>query len=83
MTHSEQLLQSRAKLIEGLPPLPTRKEAEEGGCGVTGFACTIPVRGRHIFEPSVWCISPTTGKNLADFTGRSSWSTKKNYASDF
>ena len=25
-------------------------EAEEGGCGVTGFACSIPVSGRHIFE---------------------------------
>jgi hypothetical protein len=25
---------------------------EEGGCGVTGFACSIPVRGKHIFEPS-------------------------------
>ncbi|HOX38312.1 MAG TPA: glutamate synthase [Candidatus Brocadiia bacterium] len=24
----------------------------EGGCGVTGFACTIPVGGRHIYEPS-------------------------------
>ena len=24
----------------------------EGGCGVTGFACSIPVRGKHIFEPS-------------------------------
>ncbi|MCD6335204.1 MAG: glutamate synthase [Candidatus Latescibacteria bacterium] len=62
MTHSEQLLQSRAKLIEGFPPLPTRKEAEEGGCGVTGFACTIPVRGRHIFEPSVQMHNRGNGK---------------------
>jgi len=28
------------------------KREEEGGCGVTGFACSIPVRGKHIFEPS-------------------------------
>ncbi len=28
------------------------KKEEEGGCGVTGFACSIPVKGRHIFEPS-------------------------------
>ena len=29
-------------------------EAEaEGGCGVTGFACTIAVRGKHIYEPSI------------------------------
>jgi glutamate synthase domain-containing protein 1/glutamate synthase domain-containing protein 3 len=33
--------------------LPPRFETEaEGGCGVTGFACSIPVRGKHIFEPS-------------------------------
>jgi len=34
-------------------------EAEEGGCGVTGFACSIPVSGRHIFNPLCRC---TTGK---------------------
>jgi glutamate synthase domain-containing protein 1 len=28
------------------------KDAEEGGCGVTGFACSIPVGGKHILEPS-------------------------------
>ena len=24
----------------------------EGGCGVTGFACSVPVAGKYIFEPS-------------------------------
>lgn len=28
------------------------KVDEEGGCGVTGFACSIPVGGKHILEPS-------------------------------
>jgi glutamate synthase domain-containing protein 1/glutamate synthase domain-containing protein 3 len=28
------------------------KREDEGGCGVTGFASSIPVRGKHIFEPS-------------------------------
>ena len=34
------------------PDPPAHKAEEEGGCGVTGFACSIPVGGKHIFEPS-------------------------------
>lgn len=46
------IIESRASLVGGVP-LPGRFETEaEGGCGVTGFACSIPVRGKHIFEPS-------------------------------
>jgi glutamate synthase domain-containing protein 1 len=37
-------------------------EAQEGGCGVTGFACSIPVSGRHIFEPSVQMHNRGNGK---------------------
>ena len=37
-------------------------EAEEGGCGVTGFACSIPVSGRHIFEPSAQMHNRGNGK---------------------
>jgi hypothetical protein len=29
-----------------------KKEAEEGGCGVVGFCCSVPVPGKHIYEPS-------------------------------
>jgi glutamate synthase domain-containing protein 3 len=28
------------------------KREDEGGCGVTGFASSVPVRGKHILEPS-------------------------------
>ena len=49
---TDKILQSRAKLTDGLPRAFVRKEAEEGGCGVVGFACSIPVGGRHIYEPS-------------------------------
>jgi glutamate synthase domain-containing protein 1/glutamate synthase domain-containing protein 3 len=46
------IIQSRSAMVEDLPPR-TRYETEaEGGCGVTGFASSIPVRGKHIFEPS-------------------------------
>ncbi len=37
-------------------------EAEEGGCGVTGFACSVPVSGRHIYEPSVQMHNRGNGK---------------------
>ena len=32
---------------------PVNKCDEEGGCGVTGFMASIPIAGRHIYEPSV------------------------------
>ncbi len=41
-----------------VPPSP---EAE-GGCGVTGFACTIPVGGKHIYEPSIQMRNRGNGK---------------------
>ena len=40
----------------------TDMEIEEGGCGVTGFACSIPVGGKHIFEPSVQMHNRGNGK---------------------
>ncbi len=48
----EHIIRSRKPLVEDLPARPCFETEAEGGCGVTGFACSIPVRGRHIFEPS-------------------------------
>jgi glutamate synthase domain-containing protein 1/glutamate synthase domain-containing protein 3 len=62
---AQALIHSRAHLLEKLDPsrrFPRRPEAEEGGCGVTGFACNIPVSGRHIFEPSVQMHNRGNGK---------------------
>ncbi len=40
-------------MLKGDPSSRAYRETEaEGGCGVTGFACSVPVRGKHIFEPS-------------------------------
>ena len=39
-----------------------RRAGDEGGCGVTGFACSIPVRGRHIYEPSIQMHNRGNGK---------------------
>ena len=59
----------RAEIIRGaradLRPkdgwFPRPVEAE-GGCGVTGFACSIPVGGRHIYEPSIQMRNRGNGK---------------------
>ena len=48
----DRIIQSRELLLKDLPPRILHETEAEGGCGVTGFACSIPVRGKHIFEPS-------------------------------
>ena len=59
---AQRLLRSRAEMFARRPhPIASRPE-EEGGCGVTGFACSIPVRGRHIYEPSLQMHNRGNGK---------------------
>ena len=55
------------RILAGRASLPqenisSKKAAEEGGCGVTGFISSIPVSGRHIFEPSVQMHNRGNGK---------------------
>src|SRR5512139_3907981 len=57
----ERITASRADLVTGAPDA-REKPAEEGGCGVVGFAATVPVRGRHIFEPSMQMHNRGNGK---------------------
>ncbi len=56
----DRILASRARLPRD--NMRDKKSAEEGGCGVTGFIASIPVRGRHIFEPSVQMHNRGNGK---------------------
>ncbi len=59
---AEQILASRIKEF-GMPDfLRNSKPSDEGGCGVTGFACSIPVAGKHIFEPSCRMHNRGNGK---------------------
>jgi glutamate synthase domain-containing protein 1/glutamate synthase domain-containing protein 3 len=46
------IIRSREGLISNLPQDSLFETEAEGGCGVTGLACSVPVRGKHIFEPS-------------------------------
>ena len=57
----QSLLRARAHLRPAEPWFPRSPEAE-GGCGVTGFACTIPVGGKHIYEPSIQMRNRGNGK---------------------
>ena len=58
---SEALLRSRDEFRPEGEWLREPMEAE-GGCGVTGFACTIPVGGKHIYEPSKQMRNRGNGK---------------------
>ncbi|MEN6357711.1 MAG: glutamate synthase [Armatimonadota bacterium] len=59
---ADKLINSRAWMMEGWSPSEPPHTEEEGGCGVTGFACSIPVGGRHIYEPSVQMHNRGNGK---------------------
>jgi glutamate synthase domain-containing protein 1/glutamate synthase domain-containing protein 3 len=59
---AERLLDARSSLYGDRDEPIARKQAEEGGCGVTGFACTIPVKGKFIHEPSVQMRNRGNGK---------------------
>lgn len=61
MDNAELILRSRAEMCNRVPDLPPNRE-EEGGCGVTGFICSIPVTGKNIFEPSVQMHNRGNGK---------------------
>jgi glutamate synthase domain-containing protein 1/glutamate synthase domain-containing protein 3 len=58
---AERILKTRSRIYRGPEP-PLSKSAEEGGCGVTGFACTVPLAGRFIYEPSVQMQNRGNGK---------------------
>jgi glutamate synthase domain-containing protein 1/glutamate synthase domain-containing protein 3 len=54
---------SAMPVTKAMPPAnePSR-DGQEGGCGVVGFAASVPVRGRHIFEPSIQMHNRGNGK---------------------
>ncbi len=58
----DRILAYRRQQIAQAGPIPPAKSAEEGGCGVVGFVASVPVRGRHIFEPSIQMHNRGNGK---------------------
>jgi glutamate synthase domain-containing protein 1/glutamate synthase domain-containing protein 3 len=61
IAQAEAILRSRAGLLPAGEWFRQSPEAE-GGCGVTGFACSIPVGGKHIYEPSIQMRNRGNGK---------------------
>ncbi|MDO8683384.1 MAG: glutamate synthase [Armatimonadota bacterium] len=59
---ANRIIDSRRWMLDGWDGLPPQHTDEEGGCGVTGFACSIPVSGRHIYEPSYQMHNRGNGK---------------------
>lgn len=61
-SYAEQILAGRIREF-GRPDFSANlKAADEGGCGVTGFASNIPLAGKHIFEPSCRMHNRGNGK---------------------
>ncbi|MFP3867979.1 MAG: hypothetical protein ACLFUU_07445 [Desulfobacteraceae bacterium] len=56
------LLASRGELKPSYAPGQALPVEAEGGCGVTGFASSVPVSGRHIFSPSIQMHNRGNGK---------------------
>ncbi len=45
------IMDARRRMTARHPKFERRDEdAAEGGCGVVGLACEIPVAGRHLFD---------------------------------
>jgi glutamate synthase domain-containing protein 1/glutamate synthase domain-containing protein 3 len=60
MQSAARIIQSRAKLVEGLSL--GRKVEAEGGCGVVGAACSEPIAGKHLLQALLQMKNRGNGK---------------------
>jgi glutamate synthase domain-containing protein 1/glutamate synthase domain-containing protein 3 len=60
--HGLKLWSTREQFKSPHPPGKIVKGEDEGGCGVTGFASSVPVSGKHIFLPSIQMHNRGNGK---------------------
>ncbi|MEW6658460.1 MAG: glutamate synthase [Thermodesulfobacteriota bacterium] len=60
--HGLRLWETRKEFQPLYPPDRIIKGEDEGGCGVTGFAASVPVSGKHIFQPSIQMHNRGNGK---------------------
>lgn len=61
-SYADKIIEARIREMNAGGYSRQTKREDEGGCGVTGFACNIPVAGRHIFEPSIRMHNRGNGK---------------------
>jgi glutamate synthase domain-containing protein 1/glutamate synthase domain-containing protein 3 len=60
--HGLKLWETRQDFTRPYPADKIVKGEDEGGCGVTGFAASVPVSGKHIFLPSIQMHNRGNGK---------------------
>ena len=46
-----EMVTSRKELVSDRFKVPVYREAAEGGCGVLGAACSVPIEGRYLLQP--------------------------------
>ncbi len=61
-TIAQRLLDSRSHLINDEEWSARSPDAAEGGCGVLGLACNLPVAGRHVVEAAAQMHNRGNGK---------------------
>ena len=59
---AEQLLNSRRHLIDSESRITRSPSAAEGGCGVLGLACNVPIAGRHVVGAAAQMHNRGNGK---------------------
>jgi len=59
---TQRLLASRRRLVDSGEWTTRSPEAAEGGCGVLGLACNVPVAGRHVVEAAAQMHNRGNGK---------------------
>ena len=59
---TERLLESRRDMVCGEQWAGRSPEAAEGGCGVLGLACNVPIAGRHVVEAAAQMHNRGNGK---------------------
>ena len=59
---ARRILNSRRDLIDSVDWATRSSDAAEGGCGVLGLACNVPIAGRHVVEAAAQMHNRGNGK---------------------
>ncbi len=59
---ADKLITSRTGLVRDLFNAPIQKNIAEGGCGVLGVACSIPIHGKYLLQPLLQMHNRGNGK---------------------
>jgi len=57
-----EIIASRKKLVSDLSDAQIYKNIAEGGCGVLGVACSVPIKGKYLLQPMLQMHNRGNGK---------------------